>query len=292
VFENQGVDDVKFKTKAMKGLKRAPGGKRGAIKGHSRGVPASNKGNELLDYLEARKQIYVPCYRWVLDNCLQQEVKELREMAKEKTLVLLDYDVNENLLDLSSPLSHASLVKRAILDDWDFEKKREEEGGSGGGVEEREKEGEPSEKVKGEQVVVYDSAAYDEGAPIAVKALPQREPRGARGGAGGGGQVKPTRQKQANGKKQGNNNNKPKGEKEAPHDSTKPPPGGVQKQVKSCGTKIALFCLPLRILYFLPPSNNVGVLVFTSWTAERKEFLLMKHSHRYDLPKGHMERYK
>ena len=251
MFENQGVDDVKFKTKAMKGLKRAPGGKRGAIKGHSRGVPAANKGNELLDYLEARKQIYVPCYRWVLDNCLQQEVKELREMAKEKTLILLDYDVNENLLDLSSPLSHASLVKRAILDDWDFERKREE---GGGGAEEREKEkereGEPSEKVKGEQVVVYDSAAYDEGAPIAVKALPQREPRGARGGGGGGGQVKPTKQKQANGKKQGNN--KPKGEKEAPHDSTKPPPGGVQKQLKSCGKNICLFFfLPSRILFFL-----------------------------------------
>jgi bis(5'-nucleosidyl)-tetraphosphatase len=33
------------------------------------------------------------------------------------------------------------------------------------------------------------------------------------------------------------------------------------------------------------------VLVFTSLTAEKREFLLMKHAPRYDLPKGHMERY-
>lgn len=244
------MDDVKFKTKAMKGLKRAPGGKRGAIKGHSRGVPKGSSKNslELLDYLEARKQIYIPSYRWVLDNCLQEELKELKRMATEKTLVLLDFDVNEDLYDLSAPLSHASLIKRCLLNDWEFQRKEEKEKvtedkeketkeakaeGEEGKETDKEKEKEKgAEEGRGEKKPngdAYDSAAYSEGAPVAAKALPQREPRGGRGG-----QVKPSRQKkEANGKSSNNNNKRV--EKQESHDSSVPPPGGVSRQLKSCG---------------------------------------------------------
>lgn len=60
----------------------------------------------------------LPTYRWVLDNCLQDELEQLREIAVEWTVVLLDYQTNGDLDDLSTPLSHAALVKRYLEDTW------------------------------------------------------------------------------------------------------------------------------------------------------------------------------
>ncbi len=39
-------------------------------------------------------------------------------MAQEKPLVLLDFETNEDINDLSEPLSHASLIKRYLQDEW------------------------------------------------------------------------------------------------------------------------------------------------------------------------------
>lgn len=69
----------------------------------------------LLDYRTARELIYVPAYTWVLQTQLQAEVQRLRELLTTKDLVLIDVDINEDIDDLSRPLSHASLIKRYIL---------------------------------------------------------------------------------------------------------------------------------------------------------------------------------
>lgn len=106
VFEYNDVDVSLFANTTMKGLKRTVR-KYGKPLGHRKGV----HGTELLGYIEARKQIYIPTYRWVLEHKVTDIIARLREASKTKTIVLLDYDTNADVEDGSKPLSHASLIK-------------------------------------------------------------------------------------------------------------------------------------------------------------------------------------
>lgn len=106
VFEGCDVDVQLFGNDTMKNIKRTVR-KYGAPLGHRKGV----NGTELLDYPEARKQIYIPTYRWVLENKVYAIIEKLRRAAGDKTIVLLDYDTNGDVENLKNPLSHASLVK-------------------------------------------------------------------------------------------------------------------------------------------------------------------------------------
>lgn len=106
VFEHNDVDVSLFANTTMKGLKRTVR-KYGKPLGHRKGV----HGTELLGYIEARKQIYIPTYRWVLEHKVTDIIARLREASKTKTIVLLDYDTNADVEDGSKPLSHASLIK-------------------------------------------------------------------------------------------------------------------------------------------------------------------------------------
>lgn len=78
--------------------------------GHQKGVFCT----ELLGYIEARKQIYIPTYQWVLENKVQDIVRRMAEASKTKTIILLDYDTNDDIENASKPLSHASLIKRYV----------------------------------------------------------------------------------------------------------------------------------------------------------------------------------
>jgi hypothetical protein len=93
----------------MKGLKRTVR-KFGIPKGHRKGI----NGKELLDYITARKLIYLPAYKWVLDNQLQEEISDLKRISKGKTLVLLDYETNGDIENSKKPLSHAHLIKMRL----------------------------------------------------------------------------------------------------------------------------------------------------------------------------------
>lgn len=106
VFEHQGVDVSLFQNDTMHNLKRTVR-KYGKPLGHQKGV----NGSELLGYIEARKQIYIPTYKWVLENKVKYIIDRLREASKMKTIVLLDYDTNADVDNPNKPLSHASLVK-------------------------------------------------------------------------------------------------------------------------------------------------------------------------------------
>jgi hypothetical protein len=112
VFETEDVDESKLEVINMKGLKRTVR-RLGNVLGHRAGLD----GDKLLPYLEARKLIYLPCYKWVLENCLQDEVAELRRLAG-KTVILRDYNTNCDVEDLSRPLSHAGLVKMYVEGEW------------------------------------------------------------------------------------------------------------------------------------------------------------------------------
>ena len=113
VFESVDIDIARFQIKSMKGLKRTVR-RYGKVLGHRRGV----QGENLLPYREARFQIYLPIYKWVLDNCLQAEVDELMRVSGIQRVVLLDYETNTDVENLSKPLSHASLIVKYLEDDW------------------------------------------------------------------------------------------------------------------------------------------------------------------------------
>jgi len=75
-------------------------------------------GDRLLGYAEARRQSYLPTYRRVLDHCLQNEIAELRQLGAGQMMVVLDYEIYDDLNDLTSPLSHAALIARYIDEMW------------------------------------------------------------------------------------------------------------------------------------------------------------------------------
>ena len=109
VFEDADVDTSFFSKRDMKNLKRTVR-KYGPCLGHRKGV----HGEELLGYIEARKLIYLPCYKWILENKLQKLVAAVRIISKNKPVVLLDYNTNPDVNNPKKPLSHASLIKAYI----------------------------------------------------------------------------------------------------------------------------------------------------------------------------------
>lgn len=110
VFEGEDVDVDMFYNDTMKNIKRTVR-RFGKPLGHRKGV----NGTELLGYVEARKQIYIPTYRWVLENKVADIIESLREICNQgKTIVLLDYTTNEDVENTRKPLSHAALIKAYI----------------------------------------------------------------------------------------------------------------------------------------------------------------------------------
>ena len=106
VFEGSDVDVQMFLNDTMKNIKRTVR-RFGKPLGHRKGV----NGTELLGYIEARKLIYIPTYRWVLEKQVANIIERLREASQTKTIVLLDYDTNSDVDNAKKPLSHASLIK-------------------------------------------------------------------------------------------------------------------------------------------------------------------------------------
>jgi len=114
VFENEGVDASRWAITNMSGIKRA-GRSRGKVLGHRHGVTSTAP---LLGYRDARHQIYLPAYRWILEHRLAGEVQQLRELASSGLIVLLDYETNDDVENLASPLSHAALLNRYVEGSW------------------------------------------------------------------------------------------------------------------------------------------------------------------------------
>lgn len=122
VFESCDVDTSLFYNDTMKGLKRTIR-KYGKPLGHRKGV----HGTELLGYIEARKQIYIPTYKWILENKVANIIERLKEAGKTKTIVLLDYDTNVDVENAKKPLSHASLIKAYVEGIYPYGETKESE---------------------------------------------------------------------------------------------------------------------------------------------------------------------
>ncbi len=109
VFEGEDVDLAMFRNGTMKNIKRTVR-THGKVLGHRKGV----NGTEILSYVDAKRQIYIPAYRWMLENKVQNLIEQLREFSKGKTLVLLDYNTCCDVDSETKPLSHAYLIKAYI----------------------------------------------------------------------------------------------------------------------------------------------------------------------------------
>lgn len=107
VFEKADVDASKFEVQNMKGIKRTVR-KFGKSIEHRKGI----NGTELLDYLTARKLIYLPSYTWVLQNKTITEIKQLIQNALRQDLILLDYETNTDIGNTKKALVSCSTNKK------------------------------------------------------------------------------------------------------------------------------------------------------------------------------------
>ena len=108
VFEDDGIDLVMFRNDTMKNIKRTVR-KFGKPLGHQYGVFSK----ELLGYDDAKRLIYIPTYRYVLENVasVKRSLDKIRTILETRDVVLLDYNLNPDNADKSKPLSHAELIK-------------------------------------------------------------------------------------------------------------------------------------------------------------------------------------
>lgn len=115
VFETADVDLSTFNNDTMRNLKRTVR-KYGKPIGHRYGVYS----DKILNYFEARMLIYLPTYKYVLDNVpeVHNILERIREKSKTSVVILLDYNTNSDYRDTTKPLSHAELVKLYIEDNY------------------------------------------------------------------------------------------------------------------------------------------------------------------------------
>ena len=111
VFQSEDIDLGTLRNASMQNIKRRAM-RFGQPLGHRKGI----HGTELLNYYDARMLIYLPTYKWVLDNIptAHNAVMRLKEMSLTKDIVLLDYNTNTEFRDISKPISHAGLIKLYI----------------------------------------------------------------------------------------------------------------------------------------------------------------------------------
>lgn len=118
VFEDEDIDTGMFVNDTMKNIKRSVR-THGRVLGHRKGV----NGSEILSYAEAKHEIYIPTYKWMLENKAADLVERLRQMSGKGVVVLLDYNTCCDVDDEKKPLSHAFLVKAYIEGLYPYGKK-------------------------------------------------------------------------------------------------------------------------------------------------------------------------
>ena len=109
VFENEGIDVNMFRNNTMKNIKRTVR-THGPVLGHQKGIYS----NEILDYVPAKHQIYIPAFKWVLENKVAHIIERLKNASIDKTIILLDYNTCCDVDSTSKPLSHAYLIKAYV----------------------------------------------------------------------------------------------------------------------------------------------------------------------------------
>ena len=70
--------------------------------------------NDFWDYIDARKNILIPIYCWMLENKAYDIVENLRSVPSAKTVVIIDKTINSDINNLREPFSCAFLLKSYI----------------------------------------------------------------------------------------------------------------------------------------------------------------------------------
>lgn len=77
--------------------------------------------NNIMTVAEARRKIFIPMYRWTLEQKAFPIIQILREIVQQRDIVLLDDSVNCDINNINQPLSHAWLTKSYIEGSYPFE---------------------------------------------------------------------------------------------------------------------------------------------------------------------------
>lgn len=104
-LEHEGISMEHLEKKGERDLKR-----RGHVLGHQMGTDTE----QLLDYYQARFLLYLPAYHWILTNVPDNKkvIERMQDLISQgQDFVLLDYNTNTDIDDVTSPLSHAGLIK-------------------------------------------------------------------------------------------------------------------------------------------------------------------------------------
>jgi hypothetical protein len=103
----EDIDTRCLSNRTQKGIKRTLRAKgRSQCLGH-RCIDSGT----LLDYTSARRLIYMPAYRFVLEHRAQRAIHKLIAIWRRSPIVLLDYSTNVDIDNILTPLSHAGLVR-------------------------------------------------------------------------------------------------------------------------------------------------------------------------------------
>ena len=78
-------------------------------------------GENEIDYLTARKEIYKPTFEWVYHNLISDKIKKSLHILAKNDIKLYFYDVDSNpdIENLSSSYSHSSLLVDIINGELD-----------------------------------------------------------------------------------------------------------------------------------------------------------------------------
>ena len=110
VFEMADVDVEMFKNGTKRNIKRTVR-KFGRPLGHRYGV----KGTELLTYVEARKRIYIPTFRWVLENRVADIIARLREAFILKVKLMSEFnEKTQTKIVFGETLGETELTERQL----------------------------------------------------------------------------------------------------------------------------------------------------------------------------------
>lgn len=116
VFQNADVDPARMQIATMFGLRRTRD-EHGPLLGHRAGL----HGTELLPPEAARRRIYLPAYRWMLEHRVPDLVERLADLSRSQEVILLDFYTNGDVADTTASLSHAALISLYLEGRWPSE---------------------------------------------------------------------------------------------------------------------------------------------------------------------------
>lgn len=114
IFEHSDIDRNFISSSSRD---RRTEGKNGQLIGFKRGI----YGEYIFKEEEARMRILIKTYKWILENKAYKLVLYMRYFSKHNNIIFIDYNCNNLVNDISTPLSFAFLVKSYIEGEFPYD---------------------------------------------------------------------------------------------------------------------------------------------------------------------------